>query len=456
MSTVAPTLSPQAVIDMGRCLGCGTCAAMTDRPSSMGFDRYGQLKPTGEWRQHPTEIVARTCPFSPYSANEDTIAAELYPDAEYDPHIGRFRAAYVGAAAADFRNAGSSGGMVSWVASELLRRGLVDGVAHVKAVPDPEANGRFFEYTISRTDEELRHGAHSRYYPTEISGVLDEIRRTPGRYAIIAVPCVTKAVNLVRRTDPVIGPRIAYTLGLFCGHMKSARFVESFAWQMGVPAREITAVEFRKKDASRPANWYRAQLTLRDGSVREQDWWHLADGDWGAGYFMNSACNYCDDVVAETADVSFGDAWVEPYTSDGRGTNVVVVRSEALAELIENGIAEQRLELKPVDTAFVVETQGAGFRQRREGLSYRLSLSKKQASWPKRVRPAADGISRRRKLIYRTRQGISAWSHRIFSSAKLLGTPALYTRWADAAAAIYHGLTYSRGRLGKLFDRLGT
>ena len=33
-----------------------------------------------------------------------------------------------------------------------------------------------------------------------------------------------------------------------------------------------------------------------------------------------------DDVVTETADISFGDAWVEPYSSGGRGTNVIIVR----------------------------------------------------------------------------------------------------------------------------------
>jgi len=454
MSTATPILSPQDVIDMGRCLGCGTCAGLTGGEAAMAFDGYGQLKPSGEWRTYRTGTVARTCPFSPFSTDEDTIGAELFPDAQYDPHIGRFRAAYVGWAAADYRNNGSSGGMVSWVAAELLRHGLVDGVAHVKAA-DPNTEGRFFQYSISRNESELRDGAHSRYYPTEISGVLGEIRRTPGRYAVIAVPCVVKAINLVRRSDPVIGPRIAYTLGLFCGHMKSARFVESFAWQMGVEPKDVAAVEFRKKDASRPANWYRAQLTLRDGSVREQDWWHLADGDWGAGYFMNSACNYCDDVVAETADVSFGDAWVEPYTSDGRGTNVVVVRSHTVAELIQSGIDQHRLELKPVDAAFVVETQAAGFRQRREGLSYRLSRATKQASWPKRVPATDDGITRRRKLIYRTRQAISTWSHRMFSLARRLRTPQIYTRWANTAAALYHALTYSRGRLGQIFDRLG-
>ena len=80
------------------------------------------------------------------------------------------------------------------------------------------------------------------------------------------------------------------------------------------------------KDESRPANWYRAHLELDDGSSAAEDWWHLADGDWGAGFFQNPACDWCDDVVGETADVSFGDAWVEPYSSDGRGTNVMVVK----------------------------------------------------------------------------------------------------------------------------------
>ena len=33
-----------------------------------------------------------------------------------------------------------------------------------------------------------------------------------------------------------------------------------------------------------------------DGSSAAQDWWHLADGDWGAGFFQNPACDWCDDV----------------------------------------------------------------------------------------------------------------------------------------------------------------
>src|SRR3546814_18807105 len=85
--------------------------------------------------------------------------------------------------------------------------------------------------------------------------------------------------------------------------MKSARMVESFAWQMGTDAGEANQVEFRLKNPERPANWYTAQLSLKDGNSLSKDWWHLVDGDWGAGFFQNSACNFCDDVVADTADI---------------------------------------------------------------------------------------------------------------------------------------------------------
>ncbi|NJO69398.1 MAG: hypothetical protein HC830_09075 [Bacteroidetes bacterium] len=52
--------------------------------------------------------------------------------------------------------------------------------------------------------------------------------------------------------------------------MKSARFAESFAWQMNVPVQDIAQVEYRHKYPDRPANWYNAMLTLRDGEGKKQ------------------------------------------------------------------------------------------------------------------------------------------------------------------------------------------
>ena len=443
-------VSPGEIVRSGLCVGCGSCA------SAMRWDRDGFLKPdrASTLAEAPSERFSNQCPFSPAAANEDEIAAERFPAAHAaDPRIGRFEAAYVGHAIEDpFRSNGSSGGLTSWVAAELLRTGAVDGVAHV-APADPARDGRLFAYRISRSLDALSQGAKSRYYPVELSSVLREIRDTPGRYAVIGVPCFIKAIHLLRRIDPLVRERVTHTLGLFCGHMKSAAMVESFAWQLGAEMRRVRAVDYRIKDEARPANWYRAHLELEDGSSAAQDWWHLADGDWGAGFFQNPACDWCDDVVAETADVSFGDAWVEPYSSDGRGTNVMVVRSKALVETVERARREGRLQLEPVGADFIANTQAAGLRHRRDGLAYRLTWRKRGIRPRKRVAPSA-ALPPRRKLVYRLRHAIARWSHRIFRLARTLRVPAIYTSWARTTLRLYQSVTWSRGAFGRLLDRV--
>ena len=424
----------------------------------MAWNDYGQLQPSGpsDWLDKASADVAKRCPFSPSAANEDVIALDRFPAPSMtDARLGRLQSCFVGhVAEAGYRENGSSGGMVNWVAAELLRTGQVDAVAHVVPTQGQE-DGRLFTFRLSRSVDELFEGGKSRYYPVELSGIFREIRQTPGRYAIVGIPCFIKAVHLARRAEPILAERITHTLGLFCGHMKSARFVESFAWQLGTTMERVRAVDYRIKDAGRPANWYRAHLTLTDGSTTSEDWWHLADGDWGAGYFQSSACDWCDDVVAETADISFGDAWVEPYSSDGRGTNVVVVRSAAVASMLRSAITDGRLSLREVDAGFVAETQAAGFRHRREGLAYRLTWRKRGPVRPiKRVAPRSSGISPRRKLVYRMRAWIARWSHRLAWLAHRTGTPVIYTGWARASLRIYQGLTWSNGRWGRFFDRL--
>jgi coenzyme F420-reducing hydrogenase beta subunit len=436
--------TPREMAREGLCIGCGSCAEL------MRWDKSGFLKPEPATRV--PESFSRQCPFSPLAPNEDEIAAERFGQAPVaDSRIGRFEAAYVGhVSELGFRRNASSGGLTSWVAAELLCTGAIDGVAHV--APTDPATGRHFAYRISRSVDELNGGAKSRYYPVDLSQVLGQLRRQPGRYAIIGVPCFIKAVHLLRRVDPLIHERVTHTLGLFCGHMKSSTMIESFAWQLGKELKQVQAIDYRIKDETRPANWYRAHLDLAGGGSAEQDWWHLADGDWGAGFLQNPACDWCDDVVAETADVSFGDAWVEPYSSDGRGTNVMVVRSKAVKAMIEQARADGRLSLEPVDAEFVVRTQAAGLRHRRDGLAYRLTW--RRGIMPrKRVEPSAD-LPLRRKLVYRLRYAIARMSHPVLRLARAAKMPSVYARWARAMLRLYQSVTWSRGRLGRVLDSL--
>lgn len=434
------------MVQANLCIGCGVCVAVCNQAGPMQLSPQGQLVPSlTDLPNQSAASFSQLCPFSPEASSEDILSGSLFPEAQQShPEIGRFLETYVGhVLEGDFRARGSSGGMVNWILEELLRTGQIDGVAHVQACSDPHSDGRFFRYQISRTPAEIRQGAQSRYYPVELSEVLAEIQRHPGRYAVVGIPCFIKAVQLLRQQDPILRERIVFTVGLFCGHMKSARFVESVANQVGIALDQIQRIDFRRKAPGRPANAYYFHLTLYDGRTIEQPWRKLSDGDWGAGFFMNSACNYCDDVVAETADVSCGDAWVEPYSSDPGGTNVVITRSAALAAIVRQGITEGRLYLKGVDGKFVAETQAAGIRQRREGLAYRLTWRRSGIRPRKRVRPGTDGLRLRRKLIYRLRNSISWWSPRIFQAAQRVRLPFLYNLWARISLGLYKVLAYA-------------
>ena len=99
--------------------------------------------------------------------------------------------------------------------------------------------------------------------------------------------------------------------------------------------------------------------------------------------------DYCDDVIGESADISFGDAWLPQYLKDYKGNNIITVRNNNLKNIIEDAIENDELtfdELKPKD---MFQSQAGGYRHRREGLQHRLFLNEKNDVWtPKKRFPA--------------------------------------------------------------------
>ena len=249
------------VVDGGYCSGCGACAVVADSALAMKQDRYGRLQPVtkSENATEPASVesdVLAVCPFADGSADEDRLGAELFADdCTYHDRIGYHAATYAGyVAEADFRDRGSSGGMGTWILQELFNRGLIDRVIHVKQHQPDNHNPALFQFEISDSMAEIRRGAKSRYYPVEISAVINQVKQEPGRYAIVGVPCFIKSIRLLAKQDPVIKERIQFCLGLVCGHLKTSRFADMFAWQCGIEPGQLTAINFRKKIPGQDAN----------------------------------------------------------------------------------------------------------------------------------------------------------------------------------------------------------
>ncbi|EPY4835453.1 MULTISPECIES: Coenzyme F420 hydrogenase/dehydrogenase, beta subunit C-terminal domain [Klebsiella] len=382
--------SPQAlndtVIANGYCVGCGACAVPEQSPFKIVMDDYGQyqsaLKDANVFATTQNDYE-KLCPFGSGAPNEDEIGKQQFSETcEYNDQVGYYNGVFAGhVTEGDFRNQGSSGGMGTWVLNELLSKGLVDYVVHVKSETAAEDLHNIpFKYQVSESLEETQQGGKSRYYPIELSEVLKTVRNKPGRYAVVGLPCFIKSIRLLQAQDPVLAERIQYCVGLVCGHLKSAHYAESLAWQMGIPPQDLEGIDFRAKDPSQPANRY---STYAKGPSGEKvvPTNQLFGADWGAGAFKYKACDFCDDVFAETADVVLGDAWLPEYVQDSYGTNVVVTRNQDIRQLIVNARIEGRLEMDDLSVEKAVQSQDAGLRHRKRGIVDRLNFEVEADRW---------------------------------------------------------------------------
>lgn len=412
------------------CIGCGACAYLDPAFRIVrNEDGCNQALFLSAGEKHD-DSVSKVCPFA-CAINEDLIGMELFADQKgihHDQNLGYWLNAYIGYVSEDgWRSRGGSGGMVSWMAAKMLEDGLVDAVVHVKDGPDPE---RMYTYQISHTVKELEEGAKSKYYPIEMSDALTFIREHEGRYLFIGIPCFVKAVRLLCREDRILSDRIKYCLGLVCGHLKSDFFEKSEAWEAGVPLADIKRVDFRHKTHGSPASDYAIEVLRNDGgSPVVKRTAELSTTNWGLGYFKYNACDYCDDVLAETADIAFGDAWLPEYVGDEEGCNVIVVRNQELQALLERH--KKELVLHDSDSAEVYRSQAAGFRHRRQGLSYRLYVHKQRGEWTptKRVKDSLEGIPERRQKMYAMRTVLKNESFVGFRKARDANDFDVFKKW---------------------------
>ena len=265
--------------------------------------------------------------------------------------------------------------------------------------------------------EEVRDGAKSRYHPIEMSAVMKQVKADRRRYLFVGLPCFVKALRLMQIEDGDLRERIPFTMGLVCGHLKTAGFADFYARSLGQSPEEVRDIDFRRKISANKVNDYGVSLTLTGGHVVEGENRHIWGTSWGYGLFKYSACDYCDDVLAETADVTIGDAWLPRYETEWCGTNIVVARTPRMLSLLRGGLRDGALSLDRIEPGDVVRSQASGLRHRRQGLSYRLWLKERAGRWHPRKRVKASDCAELGPAfrdVQRARIRLAVWSRRCF------------------------------------------
>ncbi|MCG7489692.1 Coenzyme F420 hydrogenase/dehydrogenase, beta subunit C-terminal domain [Vibrio sp. Of14-4] len=344
-----------------------------------------------------------------------------YENIKNDVRIGYYQSLFVGyVKEGEYRVNASSGGMGTWIFKELFEKGLIDGVIHVKENPDKKSS-TLFKYGISKTIEEIKSGAKTKYYPVELSEVLDLVKNCKGKYAIVGIPSFIESIRLLALNDTIIKDRIIFTVGLICGHQKSSKFADYMAWQVGIKPGDLKNIDFRHKLDDARADSYAIKMTgIIDGKTKTiiKSKNSLSGQNWGLGYFKPLASDFTDDVFNETADIVVGDAWLPEYQNDSNGNNIVIIRNPIINDIVTEAISEGRLIMNDVDSDTIFKSQAAHFRHTFDELSYRKYKKDNNNLWyPINRVNAENEISFFRGKVQDIRMEISSKSHEYFKMA---------------------------------------
>lgn len=309
------------------CIGCGACE-MADSSVKVS------LSPTRliyEPESAGSQLAASVCPA--VSVDYAGLQEYLFPGSTVGP-FGVVRSVHLSQSTTTSRNvAASSGGLIKELLRHLLSTHQIDAVIALDHV-----DGIEFAARLVRDADDVDTLPGSIYHNLKQTSALQLLRDTPGRLAIVAIPCQLEGLYAwVKTCAPELREKITLSIGLLCGWQYSHHSINAMGEYLGYDPADIADISYR---GGGPIG--KLTVTTRNGqqftASRRVDFGYQVAFD---RHFNTSRCHVCINHSNFLADIVVGDAWLPSTVFTKTGISLVVCRTEfaekTLASLVDAG-----------------------------------------------------------------------------------------------------------------------
>lgn len=310
------------VISSGMCIGCGACE-MADSTVKVSLNPSRLIY---EPETAGSELAASVCPA--VSVDYAGLQEYLFPGATVGP-FGVVRSVHLSQSTTSARNiAASSGGLIKELLRHLLSSNQIDAVVALDHV-----DGIEFASRLVTTAEDIDTLPGSIYHNLKQTSALHLLRDTPGRLAIVAIPCQLEGLYAwVKKCEPALRDKITLSIGLLCGWQYSHHSINAMGEYLGYDPSEIADISYR---GGGPVG--KLTVTTHDGqqytASRRVDFGYQVAFD---RHFNTSRCHVCINHSNFLADIVVGDAWLPSTVFTKTGISLVVCRTEFAENTVQS------------------------------------------------------------------------------------------------------------------------
>jgi coenzyme F420 hydrogenase subunit beta len=350
ISKMALRRNISSVVKDQLCTGCGTCVAICpNKALKLSMDKNkGNYVPRIVNKQcNMCGVCYKVCPG--HEVNFKQLNQTVFGKQPEDALLGNYTECYTGYSTDyNIRYNCSSGGFVTALLIRMLEAGEIDGALVTRMRKDRPLEPEPF---IARTREEIYEARGSKYCPVPANIVLRELLKTKGgRFAAVGLPCQIQGLRKVEMINKEVHDKIAMCLGLFCSHMPRFQGTKYILSKKGIDCTEVVNIRYRCE------GWPgKMKIETKNGEAT------LINNCWetlGAPLFCNRRCFMCYDALAEFADVSFGDAWLDKVIqNDTIGTSIAIIRTQIGHSIMHELKDMHCIEMKHIKPKEVVQSQ---------------------------------------------------------------------------------------------------